>query len=112
MRERERPSRIHIRSGLTTNTGDFAERAGEKQTTSAVLKTEGVNMPDIKQESRREIADRPGLYICCMRTAERYYEANERLYSPIPKGTIIKCERADCAQPLEYIGGGWKHADA
>lgn len=56
--------------------------------------------------------DRPGLYICCLRTAERYYERNERLHSPIPKGTIIVCENKICGQRIEYIGGGWKNADA
>lgn len=52
------------------------------------------------------------LYICCLRTAERYYERNERLYSPIPKGTIIACENKICGQRIEYIGGGWKNANA
>lgn len=57
-------------------------------------------------------ADRPGLSICCMRTASKYYDRNERLHSPIPRGTIIVCDNTRCGQRIEYIGGGWKNADA
>lgn len=56
--------------------------------------------------------DRPGLYLCCMRTAERYDDQHERLYSPIPIGTVIICANKLCGQRIEYIGGGWKNADA
>lgn len=54
--------------------------------------------------------DRPGLYLCCMRTAEKYYDQNARYGIVI--GLVITCDNAKCGQPIEYIGGGWKHADA
>lgn len=47
---------------------------------------------------------RPGLGLCCMRTAER----QSRL---VAKGAIINCEK--CGQAVECLGGGaWKAAGA
>lgn len=64
-------------------------------------------MSDTKQPDPR---DRAGLYLCCMRTAERYYDRNAR--HGIEIGCVITCGNPNCRQPIKYIGGGWKHADA
>lgn len=45
-----------------------------------------------------------------MRTAEKYYDQNARYGIVI--GLVITCDNVKCGQPIEYIGGGWKHADA
>lgn len=54
--------------------------------------------------SKQPAAERKGLMLCCMRTAERYGDSTR---GAIAKGTIIACDK--CGQQIESIGGrAWK----
>lgn len=48
-------------------------------------------------------AERKGLMLCCMLTAERYGDSQGRFAREIPKGTTITCNR--CSQEIVSHGG-------